>query len=301
MNIAQIRYFVTAAQVQNLSKAAELLHLSQPALSKSIAKLEEELGTPLFIRSGKRITLNEQGKRFLEGAWVSLRTLDNMMADLNALTMGAPSRICVGVYQADALITEHLVAYARLHPEVELDINCFIGGREDPDINKYDMLVYPSGSRYDRFRSYYLRDEHYLLAVPAKHPLAAKKSVSLEDLHGQPFVFMSQGKLAVEEPYYLCAGLNLRIKALYNTNTQEQHRLLVSSGVALGFVAEGCAGAYREDKQICLKPIHDNKFHRRVMVCFRRSKHLSAAGRDFERFMIHRLGLRETREENGSG
>lgn len=291
MNIAQIRYFVTAAQVQNLSRAAELLHLSQPALSKSIAKLEEELGTPLFVRSGKRIELNEQGKRFLEGAWVSLRTLDNMMVDLNALALGAPARICVGVYQADEQITGHLVAYARMHPEVELDVSCFTDTRQEPDINKYDMLVYPSGTQYDKFRSHFLRNEHYLLAVPAEHPLSGKPSVSLEDLHGHSFVFMSQGKLSVEEPYYLCAGLNLRIKARYNTNSQEQHRLLVASGVALGFVAEGCAGPYRLDSRICLKPISDNKFHRKVMVCFRRSKHLSEEGKQFQQFMMERLGL----------
>lgn len=297
MNIAQIRYFVTAAQVQNLSKAAELLHLSQPALSKSISKLEEELGTPLFIRSGKRIELNEQGKHFLEGAWVSLRTLDNMMLDLNELTLGAPARICVGMYQADETITPHLMAYAAEHPEVELDISRIGDSREEPDINKYDMLVYPSGTQYDKFRSRYLHDEHYLLAIPAAHPLAARESVSLEDLRGLPFVFLSQGKLYVEEPYYLCAGLNLRVKALYNTNTQEQHRLLVASGVALGFVAEGCAGAYRADSRICLKTISDNKFHRRVMVCFKRSKHLTATGREFERFMSERLGLGAEGEE----
>lgn len=293
MNIAQIRYFVTAAQVQNLSKAAELLHLSQPALSKSISKLEEELGTPLFIRSGKRIVLNEQGKRFLEGAWVSLRTLDNMMVDLNELALGAPPRICVGIYQADEHITAHLVAYAQTHPDVELDVNCFSDAGEEPDINKYDMLVYPSGTQYDKYRSHYLRDEHYLLAVPAEHPLADNATVSLEDLHGHSFVFMRQGKLKVEEPYYLCAGLNLRIKALYNTNSQEQHRLFVSSGVALGFVAEGRAGPYRMDPRICLKPIRDNKFYRRVLVCFRRSKHLSPEGREFEHFMMERMGLTE--------
>ena len=82
MNIAQIRYFVVAAQVQNLSTAAEMLHLSQPALSKSIAKLEQELGTPLFSRKGKNVILNEQGKAFLARAWISLRELDNLMLDM---------------------------------------------------------------------------------------------------------------------------------------------------------------------------------------------------------------------------
>lgn len=301
MNIAQIRYFVTAAQVQNLSKAAELLHLSQPALSKSIAKLEEELGTTLFVRKGKRIVLNDQGKIFLKGAWLSLRTLDNMMLDLNEMTLGASARISVGIYQTDEITTKYLVDYARLHPEVELDINCFIDSQEDPDINKYDMLIYPYGSRYDKFKSFYLYDEHYLLAIPAEHPLAQKDAVSLDDLHGQPFVFLSQSKIYVEEPYYLCAGLNLRIKALYTVNVQEQHRLLVSSGIALGFVAEGCADPYKNDPRIRLVPISDNKFHRRIMVCFKRNKHLSASGKEFKAFMMERMGLNAEAQEESDG
>ena len=57
MNISQLRYFTTVAQLENVSKAADLLYLSQSSLSKNIAKLEEELGMPLFDRNGKKITL----------------------------------------------------------------------------------------------------------------------------------------------------------------------------------------------------------------------------------------------------
>ena len=62
MNIAQIRYFVTAAQLQNLSKAAESLPLSQPTLSRQIRDLEEELGKQLLIRGNRRVTLTDEGR-----------------------------------------------------------------------------------------------------------------------------------------------------------------------------------------------------------------------------------------------
>ncbi len=292
MNISQIRYFVTAAQLQNISKAAEVLHLSQPALSKSIAKLEEELGTELFIRNGKRISLNEQGRRFLESAWVILRHVDNTMLDLSEMSVvSSAARLSIGMYQPDEKVTDAVAAFAAEHPNVELDMNCFIDSDKDLDINKYDMLVYPEGSRYEKFRGFFLKNEPYHLVLPAGHPLSREKSIDPALLSGKHFVFMSREQRYIEEPYYLCIGLNLRLKALYFTNAREQHRQLIASRVALGFVPEGCAGQYKNDSRLCLRSISDKRFSRKIMLCFKREKHLSRTGADFQSFMIQALEL----------
>ena len=66
MNITQIRQFTTVARLESMSRAAQLLHVTQSALSKSVSQLERELGTALFDRSGKRLRLNASGERFLE-------------------------------------------------------------------------------------------------------------------------------------------------------------------------------------------------------------------------------------------
>ena len=112
MQIAQIRYFVTAAQLQNLSKAAEALHLSQPSLSRSIARLEEELGTPLFTRSGKRILLNEPGRRFLESARAMLRDLDDTLLELGELSAGPVKRLSVRCCGGEEKVAACLAAFA---------------------------------------------------------------------------------------------------------------------------------------------------------------------------------------------
>jgi len=291
MNIAQIRYFVTAAQLQNLSKASAALHLSQPALSKSIAKLEEELGTPLFVRQGKRVFLNEAGQRFLQSAWVILRHMDNTMLDLSEMTVGGGIRISVGLYQPDEKVSGYIAEFAAMHPGIEMDINCFIDSDPDLDINKYDMLIYPERMRYEKYKSHFIWTEPYLLAVPTGHPLATQAEVRPQELHGLRFAFLSREQRFIEEPYYLCAGLNVRVKAMYFTNAREQHRQMIASGVALGFVPGGCAPFYREHQGIKLVPIVDERFSRRIMVCFKRDKHLSDAAMDFRTFMTERLGL----------
>ncbi len=291
MNIAQIRYFVIAAQVQNLSQAAELLHLSQPALSKSIAKLEEELGTPLFLRKGKRILLSKAGKAFLPSAWTSLRALDHVLLDLREQTLGEPARLTIGAYQADSRFTEHLVAFAALHPEVEIDITGFPQDDAEPDINRFDLLLYPDSRRFDKLHGYCLYDEPYLVAVPEGHPLADREQIVPEELQGGQFVFMNRGQIDIEEAYYLCAGLNLRVKTQYMTNLREQHRLLIAEGAAIGFVPKGCAGQYAADPRIRLLSIKGNRFSRRIMLCFKRDKHLSPIGLSCKTFLLERYGI----------
>ena len=108
MNLTQIRYFVTVAQVQNMTRAAELLHLSQPTLSKSISKLEEELNVPLFTRNGRKITLNEPGKRFLDAAMVMLQELYDATEEMDELASGTGNRLAIGIYGAHPLILRYL-------------------------------------------------------------------------------------------------------------------------------------------------------------------------------------------------
>ena len=104
MNIFQLRYFVSVAQLENISKAADLLHLSQSSLSKSIAKLEAELGMPLFQRSGKHIVLNEQGRRFWEFSSMVLRELEFTIDDMNLLANGFGNKLKVGLCGANKII-----------------------------------------------------------------------------------------------------------------------------------------------------------------------------------------------------
>lgn len=291
MNITQLRYFATVAQMQNLSKAAEALHLSQPALSRSIARLEEELGTPLFLRQGKRITLNPQGERFLESAWSILRDLDSAMAELKETSTGTAARVSVGLCQPDEKITRCLAAFLETHPEVELTLTCSIETQEPPDINQYDMLLYPDQSRYRKFRGIPLWEEAYLLALPAAHPLAGKAAVTPAALEGLPFVFFCPEPSVPAEPYYLCTGLNLHLHALAFTDDRELHRQFIASGMALGFVTEGCAGPYRQDPRLRLVPMASDKFRRQLMLCFKREKHLSPAGKVFQSFVLDHLDL----------
>ena len=300
MTFDQMRYFVTAAQLQNLSKAAEALHISQPSLSRSIARLEEELGTPLFCRQGRRVVLNEPGSRLLSSAQTMLRELDGVLTQLHTYAGGADARLSVGLCGPDEPVSACLAAFSAAHPQVTLDLDCSIEGRELLDINQYDLLLCPAAGDYQRFRGIPLREERYLLAVPARHPLAERSGILPRDLAGRRFVFLRRGQMGIADPYDLCAGLNLGLRTVCLTDDREQHRQLVASGIGLGFVPEGCAGPYRADPALRLLPIRGEKFCRRLMLCFKREKHLSAAGHTLRAFVLDYFQLNGADGQSGT-
>lgn len=299
MELTQIRYFIAVAQCQNMSQAALQLHIAQPSLSKAIAKLEIELGFPLFDRHGRRVVLNDEGKRFLKGALAMVRELDDTVFDVREMMQAPVSRLTVGITGNNALLTEALMKFAELHPEVRFRLQCNIEEQPSVDINYYDMLVYPKSERYKKFTGEVLCRDPYLLAVAYKHPLYQRiisksreefAGMAVDDLAGEEFVFMRYNGDVMETPYELCVGRAIHPHIRVFTNSQDMHRQVIATGRAIGFVAKSSSGSYASDSAICLVPLHDKDFKEDVMVCFKRDKHLSATGKLLRDYMHGLLG-----------
>ena len=96
MDIKQLRYFTAVAQLQNISRAAELMQVSQSTLSKQIAKLEDEMGTMLFDRNGKKIQLNAAGMLFNEYATRILKESKSLKEDIKLASLSGGITIRIG-------------------------------------------------------------------------------------------------------------------------------------------------------------------------------------------------------------
>lgn len=292
MTFQQMRMFAATAQTENMSRAAELLHMSQSALSKNIAKLESEIGTELFSRSGKKVELNAAGAMFLSCCNQVLRTMDSTMEEIRMTATGIDNRIRIGSAGVCVPVMDCMAAFSRMHPGTEFDVNSSVEYDERVDINDYDVLVYPAGLKYEKFTGCRLCRERYYLAVSAGDSLAGEGVVRPGQMEGRPMVFLRPDRDHLEPPYALCTALALQFGTQCFADSRELHRQIVASGLAAGFVPEGEAAAYRSDPGICLLPIGDERFSRELMICFRRDKHLTDCAREFKEFCIARLRLR---------
>ena len=117
MEISQLKYFAAVARLGNVSKAAQELYVTQPNLSKSIARLEEELGVPLFEHRKGKILLNDYGRMFLSSVNLSLAELESGVQSIQRMYESSQNILALGS-SIDDLLPDVLRDFAQVHPEI---------------------------------------------------------------------------------------------------------------------------------------------------------------------------------------
>lgn len=291
MNIQNLRYFAIVAKLENVSRAAELMHTSQSSISKNIFTLEEELGTKLFDRHGKKLVLNDAGKRFLQSCDRILQETETVTKDLRHMSNGDDNIIRICAEETDQYLFTFLANFKIAYPEVEYSVDSIPEGDELPDINRYDLIIYPDELKFRKFKGLYYYTEKYMFAVRNDNPLAERVSLPVKLMDGLPMVFLNH-KLAYEYPYHVCLAQTVKMSSVNFVDSRDLHRRMISSGIACGFVPEGSAEIYRNDSRIKLLHLTDDRFTRQMKVCFKREKHLSVLGGALRQSMIDYFNLK---------
>lgn len=192
MELTQLEYFLTAAKLQHMTMASKELRITQPALSHAIAKLEQELGVPLFERSGRNVQLNRYGAMF--AAWVeeALRNIHSGMRELEECANPDTGVIHVsylnilGVDLVPSLVGE----YQDKNPGVRFELTQGNNGDIDEHLEKgySDLMITSRESASDDHEWIVMKRVPLYIVVSAKHPYAGRASLSLYELSGQPFV-----------------------------------------------------------------------------------------------------------------
>ena len=197
MELHQLRYFLAIAETGSFTGAAKRCHVAQPSLSVQLAKLEDELGGPLFLRGRQGARLTSRGELFRPRAAEALRQLEaakTEAGELAGLRRGSVALGCMpttGAY----LLPPLLKAFGQAHPGIHLDL------REDssPQLGKLlresevDLAIVDEAGLGPGLASELLFTEPLLLAVPPKHPLAKRRRLALSALRGQPLILMKSG------------------------------------------------------------------------------------------------------------
>lgn len=191
MELTYLYYFKVIAEKENMSRAAETLHVSQPALSKTISKLENSLGVTLFERKKGRISLSPIGQDFYRQVARAFDCLDEGQRIIDAYKQSSSTTVTIGCPVADLLNTL-LMAYLSTHQNSSLQISQFLYSpealQEHLISGKLDFALTPIPLRNPEISQIKLMDEEILLAVGAIHPLAQQKFVRLGDLQNEKFL-----------------------------------------------------------------------------------------------------------------
>jgi DNA-binding transcriptional LysR family regulator len=193
MEFRQLKYFITVAETLHFGRAAAILHLSQPALSKQIQALEESLEVQLFERTKQWVKLTPAGYRFLETARRVLHEVEESIQVIKQVADGQIGKVRIGLTEATTfyLAPSILDLYQKHYPQVELILTS--SGTES-NVEALRTHHIDVGFVYLPIREplisvHPLYDETYVVALSHTHPLARHKCIPIEALANQPLIF----------------------------------------------------------------------------------------------------------------
>ncbi len=198
MELRHLRYFVRVAEEENVSRAALKLHVSQPALSRQVRDLEEELGFPLLERTAKSVRLTPAGRVFLVEARAALRRVEEGVQAARAVATGQRGELHVGYAPSltARILPPALRAFQAEFPKVrvrlhDLSTEEMLAGLRAGELQlAFIVRLGPKMLRGLRFEE--LARDSFCLAVAPGHPLARRRTVSLAQVAREPLVTYSR-------------------------------------------------------------------------------------------------------------
>ena len=302
MDFRQLRYFVAVAQELSFSRAAELLHMSQPPLSQQIKLLEEDLGVLLFERTRRVVKLTHAGTLFYECAreildqYAAVRELCALTKDGQAGKLRVAFTASVPMFEAFPRLLQD---FRRLYPRIEMDLRHMSTGEQLQALNanELDLGFLRPSSRFETPPALIAQDlwhDELMLAVGQDHPQAHPDvATSLYDLADEDFILFPQalGCGLFEHISTLTAQAGFAPNIVQEVRENSTTLALVAAGLGVSIVPS--IYTHTKPPGVVFKPLHGAPTQSRiVMACSRENPNASLA-----LFLAH---VRATPGEGGS-
>lgn len=287
--LRQLKVFEAVARRLSFSRAAEELHLTQPAVSTQIRTLEGHVGMALFEQLGKKIYLTQAGEELLHYSRAIIGQFDEAEAAMAQLKGIAGGKLNVAVISAgDYFFPQLMVAFARQYPGVQLNLT--VHNREELlgelAANRTDLavMVRPPGgldTQNDAFAPH-----PYVIVGGPDHPLAGRGPVAMEELIRQPFVMREPGSdtwFSMEEAF----GKHLdELNVAMEIKSTETIKQAVIAGIGLGFLSFHTIGRELATRSLVVLEVEGFPLMLNWYVVHRREKRLPPVARAFRQFLL---------------
>ncbi|MEQ2006993.1 MAG: LysR family transcriptional regulator [Limisphaerales bacterium] len=255
MELRHLRYFVAVAEAENVSRAALKLHVSQPALSRQIRDLEEELGLSLLERSAKSVRLTETGRVFLVESRAVLQRAAEAVSAAKAVTVGERGELHIGYAPTltARMLPPALRAFQAAMPNVrvmlhDLSTEEMLAGLREGKL-QLALLSRPAKAALRGLRFEAFGEDPLRLAVAPKHPFARRRSVSLTEAARESFIAYRRAEypdyhVMLDATFAGTKG-NLRIAEEHDGVSSLISAIEAGQGVALVTESLGCLAGRR--------------------------------------------------------
>lgn len=295
MEIRVLRYFLAVVREEGINRAAEVLHITQPTLSRQLSQLEDEVGVKLFHRGAKKITLTNEGILLRRRAEEILALVDRTEQELAWQDELVEGRIVIGGGELAAMqeLPEVIESFREKYPLVTFDI--FTGNadlvKEQMEKGLIDIGVLLEPIDMEKFDFIRLKGkEQWAVLMRPDDPLAEKESISAKDLENAPLILPRRTNVQNELVNWL--GDSFReSQVLFTSNLSTNGALMVQKGLAYSLVIEGSVPFWDKDK-ITFRPLSP-KLTANSVLAWKKQQPFSLAATKFIQHMKYLLGIRE--------
>ena len=289
LTLRQLKVFESVARHLNYTRAAEELHLTQPAVSMQVKQLEESLGISLFEQFGKRIHLTEAGAEVLTYARTINQQLDELEAVLNRLKGLSGGRLRISVATtANYFIPTLLGSFSRRYPDVTVSLD--ITNREtllrSLAENTTDLVIMGQPPAEADVEAEPFMDNPLVIVAPPGHPLADQRKIQLTRLQDEVFLVREPGsgtRIAMERFF---SERGMRLKTGMEVGSNEAIKQSVQAGLGLGLLSRATIEQELALNRLVELDVADFPIMRHWYVVHRKGKRLSAAAAAFKQFML---------------
>lgn len=271
MDTRHLQYILTIARKENMTKAAEELYISQSSLSQYLAKLEQELGVPLFERTRNRMLLTPSGKLYVEAAQKVLSIEKHLYENIRSMnnkshiTLGLTSQLCL------KMLTAIVPGFKEEFPDATLEIteanvNTLTHMLQEETIDCAVMAIHDT-SAFSPDQVDILGVEEILLAVPKNHPYCKKNpgdTVPWKDLKVElgkdNFLICKKGSTLREVTDQIFEAIRLDPSTMCETNSIITTRAMVAMGIGITFIGKSCMEAENKIHYYWLDPPVTRRF-----------------------------------------
>jgi len=263
MELRRVRYFIAVAECEHFHRAAERLHVAQPALSRQVRLLEQELGFPVFERVARGVRLTAAGAAFLADAKRISVELDRAVEHARHVASGSAGVLHVSFIEIASwhgVLPDTIRAFRASHPGVRLvlqPLDSIVQVARLKDRSVDAAFVYGGAALDTEIVHRTVHSERFVLALPAAHELASRRQIRLRDLRDEAFIWTDRSLHSHFTNVLMtaCAKRGLVPRIVQEVSSSAHILSLVAAGIGLGLVP--CSTRWRLQEGLVLKPVVD--------------------------------------------
>jgi LysR family transcriptional regulator, hydrogen peroxide-inducible genes activator len=293
VELSQLRCLLKIAEHQSITRAADELGMSQPALSRSLQRLEEELGRPLFERQTRQMVLTEAGSLFVSRARFALSILDDTQNEIN--DDGRSGRLRLGViptitpYFVPRVLQDFSKSFPQATVIVQEEVTHQLLQRLSQGELDLAIMALPIAAKYVEIEELFV--EELLLVMPTGHPLAERKAIRLQDTQAYPFVMLDEAHCLSDNILSICRQRSVQPVTIEKTSQLTTVLELVALNHGISLVPE-MARITDNSPQRVYRSLSGDKPQRTIVVAWNPYRYESKLQKAFVDYLRRSKGSR---------